>query len=170
MILMSAVSGLNIASSYKTYGAKQPHLNSDAFLSLVGSLSAILGNAAGRFFWGSLSDSVGFKRCFQTLALIQATTMLLYRYLAASRVTFAAGTILLLFCMGGNFAMFPAQTFRTFGANGAGVYSFLFTGFGCAALLGPVLSNALLSKGGYALAYNVLASLSLMALTLASFL
>ena len=53
MILCSAVSGLNIAGSYKTFGSKQPHLNSDTFLSLVGALSAIGGNAAGRFFWGS---------------------------------------------------------------------------------------------------------------------
>jgi len=168
MILTSAVSGLNIAASYKSFGAKQEHLNSDGFLSLVGSLSAILGNAAGRFFWGSLSDSQGFARCFRALTAVQAVTMLLYRALAASRLTFALGTVLLLFCMGGNFAMFPAQTFRTFGANGAGVYSFLFTGFGCAALLGPVLSNKLFDRGGYALIYNVLAALSLFSFTLAT--
>ena len=52
MILCSAVAGLNTAGTYKTFGATQPALNSDAYLSLVGSLSAILGNAAGRFFWG----------------------------------------------------------------------------------------------------------------------
>ena len=27
--------------------------------------------------------------------------------------------VVMLFCMGGNFAMFPAQTLREFGANGA---------------------------------------------------
>ena len=118
----------------------------------------------------------------------------------------------MLFCMGGNFAMFPAQTFRTFGAQvrytlpypnrrlflarrsrfhglpwpddpalstwplplacvlwraqGASVYSFLFTGFGCAALLGPLLSTALLQKGGYSLVYSVLALLSALSFTL----
>jgi len=45
MILCSAVAGLNTAGTYKTFGATQPALNSDAYLSLVGSLSAILGNA-----------------------------------------------------------------------------------------------------------------------------
>jgi len=170
MILCSAICGLNIASSYKTYGTKQAHLNSDAFLSLVGSLAAIGGNAAGRFFWGSMSDKYGFKKCFMTLTCIQATTMLLYRHLAAHRLTFTLGTVLMLFCMGGNFAMFPAQTFRMFGAIGPNVYSFLFTGFGFAALLGPVVSNALLVKGGYALAFNVLAALSLISLALASLL
>ena len=69
--------------------------------------------------------------------------------LAAYRPTFLLSTVFMLFCMGGNFAMFPAQTFRTFGAMGPSVYSFLFTGFGCAALLGPMLSTALLAKGDY---------------------
>ena len=87
MILNSAVSGLNVAGSYKTFGTKQvvlpppspplrppclsclpaspaslplarlhrrvvcplppqPQLNSDTYLSLVGSLAAIFGNAA----------------------------------------------------------------------------------------------------------------------------
>ena len=64
--------------------------------------------------------------------------------------------------------MFPAQTFRMFGANGPSVYSFLFTGFGFAALLGPVLSRALMSRGGYALAYTVLSLLSLCSLSLAA--
>jgi len=166
MIVNSAVSGLNIASSYKTYGTKQPALNSDAFLSLVGSLSSIGGNAAGRFFWGSLSDKLGFKKLFTALTALQLITMLSYRYLAASRPTFALATVLMLFCMGGNFAMFPAQTFRIFGANGPKVYSFLFTGFGTAALLGPVISSRLLSKGGYPLVFNTLGLLSLISMAL----
>jgi len=166
MILNSAVAGLNIASSYKTFGTKQPHLNSDAFLTMVGALSAIGGNAAGRLFWGTLSDKLGFKRCFTALTLVQGLTMYNYGRLAAYRPTFLIATIAMLFCMGGNFAMFPAQTFRMFGANGASVYSFLFTGFGFAALLGPVLSNKLLLKGGYSLVYTVLTLMSMLSLTL----
>ena len=76
------------------------------------------------------------------------------------------GTELMLFCMGGNFAMFPAQTFRMFGSNGPSVYSFLFTGFGAAALLGPILSARLTAKGGFELVSSVLAVLSAVALTL----
>lgn len=168
MIIMSATSGINIASSYKTFALKQPNLNSEAFLALVGSIAALGGNAAGRFFWGAMSDKFGFRRCFLTLTALQASTMLVYRKLAERRLTFALGTQVMLFCMSGNFVMFPAHCFRTFGANGAAVYSFLFTAFGSAALLGPVLTKALLAKGGYALAYNVFAALSLLALLLGS--
>ena len=160
MILNSAVSGLNIASSYKTFGSKQAHLNSDSFLTLVGALAAIGGNAAGRFFWGSSSDKFGFKACFSALTLLQGATMYNYGRLASTRPTFLLATAAMLFCMGGNFAMFPAQTFRTFGAGGAGVYSFLFTAFGCAALLGPLLSTALIEIGGQKLVFNVLSLMS----------
>ena len=49
------------------------------------------------------------------------------------------------------------------------VYSFLFTGFGTAALLGPILSSMLLSKGGFGLAYTVLGLLSLLSFLLCNF-
>ena len=129
---------------------------------------SIFGNAAGRFFWGGISDVAGFKRPFVVLTLLQSATMLSFVALARSRVTFALATVVMLFCMGGNFAMFPAQTMREFGANGAKVYSFLFTGFGSAALMGPLLSNYLLSKGGYELLYTTLGGLSLVSTALAA--
>ena len=81
----------------------------------------------------------------------------------------------MLFCMGGTFALFPAQAMRVYGASGASaysskvlviitqhvhaqqqhvlgasgasVYSIMFTAFGSAALLGPIASNALLQRG-----------------------
>lgn len=166
MILNSAVSGLNIAGSYKTFGAKQPLLNSDAYLSLVGSASAILGNAAGRFFWGSLSDSMGFKLPFTILTALQGITMLSYKALAASKITFALATITMLFCMGGNFAMFPAQTLRMYGPIGASVYSIMFTAFGSAALMGPIIGSKLMKSGGYDLVFRVLGLMSFVSLGL----
>jgi len=168
MILHSAVSGIIVIGSYKTFGAKQPALNSDSFLTLVGSLGAIFGNAAGRFFWGAASDVVGFKKCFIVLTLLEAATMMLYTTLAKTRTTFALATILMLFCMGGNFAMFPAQTLRAFGENGAKVYSFMFTGFGFAALLGPVLGSQLMKAGGYEALYKTLGALALVSTALAT--
>merc|ERR1712083_1255055 len=67
MTINSVVLGLAIANTYKMFGAKQPALNSDKFLSLVGSLAAIFGNAAGRFFWASISDTLGFKKPYIAL-------------------------------------------------------------------------------------------------------
>ena len=77
-------------------------------------------------FTRPLTDIVGFKRPFMALTLMQSVVMLCYARLAQNRVTFAVATVLMLFGMGGNFAMFPAQTMRVFGANGAKVYSSMF--------------------------------------------
>lgn len=162
-ILFVATPGLAIAGQYKIYGLKQPNLNSDSFLALVGQLSAIFGNAAGRFIWGALSDAFGFKRPFLTLTVIEALCMLSFQRLASNRLTFAIATIAMHFCMGGAFAMFPAQTMRSYGAAGASVYSIMFTGFGTAALFGADLSNFLLAKGGYALIYRVLGAFAMVA-------
>ena len=52
--LRLSTGGLNVAGSYKTFGLKQPQLNSDSFLTLVGALSAIFGNAAGANLSGAL--------------------------------------------------------------------------------------------------------------------
>ena len=102
MILTSAASGLSIASTYRVIGRRHPHLDSDSFLSVVGATSALIGNAAGRFFWGHLSDVRGFKTAFLVLALVQAACMLAFTTLACSRLTFLIGTSLMLFCMGGD--------------------------------------------------------------------
>ena len=170
MMVTSAVSGLHIISSYKSFGLNRPALSSDHFLSLVDALTALCGNAAGRLFWGALSDSYGFRGPFRLLTGLQFITMVGYRALATSRRAFALETVLMCFCMGGNFAMFPAQTFRLFAGNGPRVYAILFTGFGTAALLGPLLSSWLLTMGGDALTFNALGGLSLVSLLLCNLL
>eukprot|EP00747_Dinoflagellata_sp_TGD_P148326 gnl/TRDRNA2_/TRDRNA2_176914_c2_seq6.p2 gnl/TRDRNA2_/TRDRNA2_176914_c2~~gnl/TRDRNA2_/TRDRNA2_176914_c2_seq6.p2 ORF type:complete len:122 (+),score=21.85 gnl/TRDRNA2_/TRDRNA2_176914_c2_seq6:48-368(+) len=74
-----------------------------------------------------------------------------------------AATVVMLFCMGGNFALFPAETFRKFGANGSMVYGFMFSAFGFAAVLGPVASKALLAMGGYGMVFRTYGLLALVA-------
>eukprot|EP00967_Tisochrysis_lutea_P047417 scaffold57769_cov32-Tisochrysis_lutea.AAC.3 len=56
---------------------------------------------------------------------------------------------------------------REYGSMGASVYSFMFTAFGSAALLGPILSNALLAKGGFGLVFKTIGLLSLVSTALA---
>jgi len=168
MTINSVVSGLSIAGTYKVFGSKQPNLNSDKFLTMVGSLAAIFGNAGGRFFWASISDTLGFKKPFFALTLLQATTMLNYKRFASSRPAFLLATIVMLFCMGGNFAMMPAQTMREWGAMGPSVYSIMFTAFGTAALAGPIVMSWLSEKGGFELVYLVLGSLSFISTALAA--
>ena len=69
-------SGLNIASTYKTYATKLPELNSDAFLSFVGAISAI-GTRPPRFTSLSWSrTSLTTVSCLCCSSLTQVATPL----------------------------------------------------------------------------------------------
>lgn len=166
MMLTSAMAGLCLAGNFKAFGVQQPALNNDAFLTLVGSLSSLLGNAGGRIFWGAMLDHFGFRGPFIVQTLIQSLIMINFKALAAFRHTFAISTILVLFCLGGQFSMFPAENQQKFGANAAAVYGFLFAGFGVASLMGPVMSKMLLKRGGFDLLFSVLGYISLISTVL----
>lgn len=166
MIITSATSGMFLVGAYKAYGVQQPALNNDEFLTLVGSVSSLMGNAGGRLFWGSLSDVYGFKRPFIALTVAQGFFMITFKFFAMSKFTFSLATTVILFCMGGNYAMFPAQTLRKFGANGGLVYGVMFSAFTVGALVGPIFTKAVLSFGGYPLIFGCFGTLSLVSTAL----
>ncbi len=140
-ILLVASSGLNVVGLYKAF-ASEKHPD-DHFLSLVGSLGAI-SNGAGRIFWGNMLDYFGFLKPFFALAMIQAAVMAIYASISQNRMAFLAATCAILFCLGGNFAMFPPLTMKVFGPkNGAQIYAFLFSAFSTASI-----SSTLLTKVG----------------------
>merc|ERR1712217_86089 len=160
MVMFSATPGLNIAVNFKTFAIKQPALRDDLFLTVVGSLSALLGNAGGRFFFGALGDVGGFRGPFLALTNLQAFIMISFKAFAAYRATYLFAVTFMLFTMGGNFAMFPTETHKQFGTNGPVVYGILYTAFATAAVGGPYWSKFLLSRGGFDMIFRVLGSFS----------
>jgi len=162
MALLSGSAGINIAGVYKNFGSKIH--SDDKFQSLVGSLAA-LANGSGRLFWGGMVDSKGFKGPFGALASIQAVIMALYSTLAQSRIGFAFATCAILFCMGGNFSIFPAITSKVFGVrNGASIYSVMFSAFGIASVSGTFITKAILSSFGWNGVFAVMSIFSLLVL------
>lgn len=113
----------------------------DSFQALVGAAGA-MGNAFGRIFWGSVSDSVGFKRTFTLLTLSQAALHLAYPFASAGKPYFILAHALSHMCLGGNFALMPIETVRLFGSkNGMLLYGFLFSAFGVASIAGLYVSK-----------------------------
>ncbi|CAM9916017.1 unnamed protein product [Ascophyllum nodosum] len=146
MVLMIGTSGINVANCYKQYGGTVAALQSDNFQSLVGSVAALC-NGGGRLFWGNMLDTFGFKRSFSALAVLQTTATAFYTMLSQSKSGFLFGTGLLLSCLGGNFAMFPALTSKVFGgANGAKIYGVIFSAFALASISGTFLTKSLMSN------------------------
>jgi MFS family permease len=108
----------------------------------VGLLS--LFNMGGRFFWASLSDSIGRKMtyaCFFTLGTI------LYALVPSIGRTGSVPLYVACFCViltmyGGGFATIPAYLADIFGAKYvSAVHGRLLTAWSAAGVLGPVLVN-----------------------------
>jgi hypothetical protein len=84
------------------------------------------------------------------LALIQGVAMLLYPFSAVNKQTFALTTMTLFFCLGGNFALFPAATMRLFGqSSGTNIYALLFSAFATSSVFGGILTKWLTSTVGW---------------------
>ena len=73
------------------------------------------------------------------------------------------------FCFGGNFALFPSTTADYFGSKNLGLnYALVFTSYGIAGILGPLLAAGLKdSLGGYDIAFTLLGLLAFVAVGLA---
>jgi len=161
-IALSATAGLNTASLYKMYGSKFEAISADAFLSLVGGLGS-LANGLGRTQWGIFLDVYGFKKLFSFLTVLQAATMMLYKYTTGNKALFNAATMVLFLCLGGNFAMAPGVCAKIFGADlGPKVFALLFSAFAAAAIGGARVNKVLMSSGFESI-FKVMAASSLAA-------
>ncbi|KAG5190612.1 major facilitator superfamily domain-containing protein [Tribonema minus] len=166
MALLVGTAGINVAGTYKAFGARL-HAD-DQFQSLVGSVAA-LANGTGRLFWGNMLDAAGFNRPFAALVTLQAATMAAYTTLARSRAGFAAATCAILFCLGGNFAMFPAVTTKIFGVrHGALIYGVLFSAFSIASVSGTFITKALVANFGWDGVFKTMSVLSVLVLAVLS--
>lgn len=167
-IFASVAGGINVSANYKYLGTAKENLNSDTFLSLVGGLGA-LANGAGRLFWGSMADVFGFKKPVMALTLIQAILFPLYTSSGASRATFTMATMLVFFCFGGNFSIFPGVMPKLFGpGSAAAIYSVIYTAFGSTALLSFFGAKTVTEKYGTDSVFVGLGLMSLLACLLAS--
>lgn len=170
MVLTAATAGLNTASVYKQYAATSEALSGDQFQATVGGIGALF-NGFGRLFWGSISDMIGFRNSFYILTVLQAVSMLLYRFSTGSKTTFLVNTSALFFCLAGNFALFPSAVQRMFGpASGATIYGLLYNGFGLASVGGGMLTKSLVKSVGWNGVFQILAGLSLVSTVIATIL
>jgi MFS family permease len=110
----------------------------------VGLLS--LFNMLGRFFWSSLSDSIGRKQTYNVFFLLGAVL-----YLSIPSIGMAGNIVLFVLCFGliismygGGFATIPAYLRDLFGTFQVGaIHGRLLLAWSAAAILGPVLINYL---------------------------
>ncbi len=111
------------------------------FIEPVGILAIF--NAFGRIFWGKVSDLIDRPRAMMMMFLAQGMAfMMLVSVESHAAVFLASAWVGLNF--GGNFALFPSVTADYFGTKNLGMnYGWIFTAYGVAGILGPVVGGIL---------------------------
>ncbi|MEZ4663678.1 MAG: MFS transporter [Caldilineaceae bacterium] len=111
------------------------------FVEPVGILAIF--NALGRIFWGKVSDVIDRPRAMMMMFLAQGMAFMMLVSVESHLAIFAASAWVGL-NFGGIFALFPSATSDYFGAKHFGVnYGWIFTAYGVAGILGPVVGGVL---------------------------
>ncbi len=111
------------------------------FVEPVGILAIF--NALGRIFWGKVSDLIDRPRAMMMMYLAQGMAFMLL-VSAQSPLTIFLASAWVGLNFGGNFALFPSATSDYFGSKHFGVnYGWIFTAYGVAGILGPVVGGVL---------------------------
>jgi len=111
------------------------------FLEPVGILAIF--NALGRIFWGKVSDVIDRPRAMMIMFLAQGMAFMMLVTVESHFAIFLASAWVGL-NFGGNFALFPSATADYFGTKNIGMnYGWIFTAYGVAGILGPVVGGVL---------------------------
>ncbi|MBT3603115.1 MAG: OFA family MFS transporter [Candidatus Latescibacteria bacterium] len=111
------------------------------FVEPVGILAIF--NALGRIFWGKVSDLIDRPRAMMIMFLAQGMAFMVLVSVESHWAIFLASAWVGL-NFGGNFALFPSATADYFGTKNLGMnYGWIFTAYGVAGILGPVVGGVL---------------------------
>lgn len=125
-------------------------------------------NTAGRIIGGIVSDKIGRTRTMVLAFSLQAVNMFIFpMYTTPALLVF--GSAFTGLCYGTIFTLMPAATADFYGIKNLGVnYGLLFTGFGVAGVLGPVLGGRIRDHfGSYSYSFTTSAVLLLLGAVLA---
>ncbi len=164
MFILAAAAGLMIIAHAAIIAKEQAGL-SWGFMPIA--LLALF-NTTGRITSGFLSDRIGRTRTMILAFVLQAVNMFLFaRYTTPALLLFGAAFTGL--CYGTIFTLMPAATADFYGVRNLGVnYGLVFTGFGVAGVLGPILAGRIRDlTGSYTPSYVISGVLLLVAAVLA---
>lgn len=150
--LLSATAGLMLIAHMASIAGTQAAWKAGFVLVVVLSVF----NALGRILIGFLSDKIGRKSAMVVVFLLQAVNMFLFAYYKSIPLLIIGASVAGL-AYGSLFSLMPSITADFFGIKNLGVnYGLIFTGWGIAAIIGPVLGGIVVIKSGaYSMSYIV---------------
>ena len=105
MCALSIMYGYYTLDVYKTYGLTQPALDSDIYLTEVGSVGGLFG--ALRFIWSWALDHYSYRKVYGSLLVLQIILALTIKWTSLSRSSYAIAVCLCIWCEGGHFTLAP---------------------------------------------------------------
>ncbi|XP_026193764.1 uncharacterized protein LOC34619819 [Cyclospora cayetanensis] len=155
LFLLQGFSILFVASFWKALAATSgaPAAASQQLtetqLAVVGATASAF-NAMGRILWGKYADVKTPQEALCLLAGIwSGALLLLSRAADVHPLLYVVAVCLNFFCLGGNFALFPAATATLFGQQAVGrVYGFVFMAQLGSSLMGAIVLPALIQHLG----------------------
>jgi OFA family oxalate/formate antiporter-like MFS transporter len=141
-----------------------------AGLSAAGATLAItigaFGNAGGRILSGWLSDTLGRLTTLRTMVLISAVAMPVWFAVRTDVPLFYALVVVVYWCYGTQLSVFASTTADFYGTRNLGMnYGLLFTAWGIAGVLGPMIGAQVFDAfGNYQYAFYAAGALALVAL------
>jgi len=111
-------------------------------------------NGLGRIVWGKISDNIGRKNALIAMFIFQGIMMAVFFFTTGNPIFFYIAAALIGFNFGGNFALFPAATADSFGAENVGLnYGFVFTSYAIGGIVGPTLLAGIIQDAGLSFSY-----------------
>ncbi|WP_347488425.1 L-lactate MFS transporter [Desulfoscipio sp. XC116] len=123
-----------------------------------------IANAGGRILAGFISDRLGRTNTMLLVFSIQAINMFAFSYYSSAQLLLL-GSVLTGLAYGSLLTLFPSATYDFFGMKNAGInYGLVFTAWGAAALVGPIIAGQVAdATGGYGTSYIISGVLLLIA-------
>lgn len=127
-------------------------------------------NAGGRILAGLISDRLGRTNTMLLVFSLQAINMFAFSYYSTAPLLLL-GSILTGLAYGSLLSLFPSATYDFFGMKNSGVnYGLVFTAWGTASLIGPIIAGQVAdATGGYGASYIISGVLLLLAAVITFF-
>ncbi|MDU2064631.1 MAG: OFA family MFS transporter [Sporomusaceae bacterium] len=150
MYLFASSAGLMIIGHIAMIAKKQAQWDQAIYLVLLIALFNTLGRVAAGFF----SDRFALLNLMKGIFAVLAMDLLFFASYETP-LSLCAGAALLAFCYGTCPALFPLAVAEFFGVKNLSInYGVLFTAWGGAALIGPIVAGQVVDwTGGYLYAY-----------------
>jgi uncharacterized membrane protein YhfC len=165
MATLSLFQGYYVLNVFKSYGQTKAHLNDDHFLTMVGSVSAILGTL--RFAWSAAMEhpKLTFKHIYGALLVIQIALGATIKHVADSPTLYTVWVCAMMFTEGGHFTLMPNIVKRLYEEQAMKAYGLFFTWVGGVSLAQICLLNTTFGQD-YESVFSLTAGLSLLSLIL----